>query len=88
MVKGINVDASEFMEGNKELYEPCVVARHHRAPFPTSDAESTHQMELIHMDLCGPMEVASLGGSRYIAIFLDDYSKLSVVQPLKYKSDA
>jgi hypothetical protein len=30
---------------------------------------------------------ASKGGSRYLATFLDDYSKLSVVQPLKKKSD-
>ena len=39
------------------------------------------------MDLCGPMPVTSRGGSRYIATFLDDYSKLSVVRPIARKSD-
>jgi hypothetical protein len=29
----------------------------------------------------------SKGGSRYLATFLDDYNKLSMVQPLKKKSD-
>jgi transposase InsO family protein len=33
------------------------------------------------------MPKASKGGSRYLATFLDDYSKLSVVQPLKKKSN-
>ncbi|GAQ92752.1 protein with reverse transcriptase [Klebsormidium nitens] len=33
------------------------------------------------------MPVASVGGSRYFAAFLDDYIKLSVVVPLKQKSE-
>jgi hypothetical protein len=33
------------------------------------------------------MPKASKGGSRYLATFLDDYNKLSVVQPLKKKND-
>jgi hypothetical protein len=33
------------------------------------------------------MPKASKGGSRYLTTFLDDYSKLSVVQPLKKKSN-
>jgi transposase InsO family protein len=33
------------------------------------------------------MPKASKGGSRYLATFLDDYSKLYVVQPLKKKSN-
>jgi hypothetical protein len=87
MVKGINVDAADFTYGNKEVCDPFVIAKHPRAPFPTSEAESSRQLELLHMDLCGPMKVVSLEGNRYIATFLDDYSKLSVVRPLEYKSD-
>jgi hypothetical protein len=33
------------------------------------------------------MPKASKGGNKYLATFLDDYSKLSVVQPLKKKSN-
>jgi hypothetical protein len=33
------------------------------------------------------MPVPSIGGSRYFATFLDDYSKLSVVVPMKQKSE-
>ncbi|GAQ93645.1 hypothetical protein KFL_017530010 [Klebsormidium nitens] len=34
-----------------------------------------------------PTPVASVGGRRYFATFLDDYSKLSVVVPMKQKSE-
>jgi hypothetical protein len=33
------------------------------------------------------MPVTSLGGSKYLATFLDDYSKLSIVRPITHKSD-
>lgn len=39
------------------------------------------------MDLCGPMPVPSLGGTRYIATFVDDYSKYSVVRCVEHKYD-
>jgi hypothetical protein len=38
------------------------------------------------MDVLGPLP-ESIGGSRYLATFLDDYSKLSVVRPIRYKSE-
>ena len=39
------------------------------------------------MDVCGPFQEASMGGSMYLATFVDDYSSLSVVCPIKAKSD-
>ena len=39
------------------------------------------------MDVCGPMQVPSHGAARYLATFIDDYSRLSHVVPLKAKSD-
>ena len=44
-------------------------------------------MELVHMDLCGPLPEPSLGGAKYVATFLDDYSKFSVVMPITSKAD-
>lgn len=42
----------------------------------------------MHADLCGPMLVESLGGSRYFLLFLDDYSRMCWVYFLKAKSEA
>ena len=39
------------------------------------------------MDVCGPLQEESTGGARYLATFIDDYSKLAHVEPLAQKSD-
>jgi hypothetical protein len=39
------------------------------------------------MDVCGPYQETSLGGAKYVATFLDDYSKFSVVRTVAAKSD-
>ena len=88
MVTGISVASAAFVERNKEPCEPCIMAKHHREPFPASESKSNRPLELLHMDLCGPLPFASLGGSKYVATFLDDYTKLSVVRTMAHKSDA
>lgn len=88
MVSGMKIDPQQLKESKHAVCGPCVQAKHQRAPFPESDSKSKECLELIHMDLCGPMPVESLGGARWMATFLDDYSKLSVVRMLKSKSDA
>ena len=87
MVEGLNVPAAAFEAAKRQVCEPCILAKQHREPFTTSEKESTKPLELVHMDLCGPFQVPSLGGSRYLATFLDDYSKLSVIRPIARKSE-
>ena len=31
--------------------------------------------ELIHFDICGPMEVSSIGGSKYLLLIVDEDSR-------------
>jgi hypothetical protein len=87
MVDGMGVQAVEFEAAGQHTCEPCVQAKLTRLPFPSSSSVSSRPMELIHMDVCGPVRETSLGGSRYFATFLDDYSKLSVVVPMATKAD-
>ncbi|GAQ93414.1 hypothetical protein KFL_015100010, partial [Klebsormidium nitens] len=88
-VRGVGVKAEAFREEKTVMCEPCIIGKHTRTPFPkeSDSKESTEPLELVHMDVWGPMPVTSKGGSRYLATFFDDYSKLSVVQPMKRKSD-
>ncbi|GKB05057.1 retrovirus-related pol polyprotein from transposon TNT 1-94 [Tanacetum coccineum] len=53
-------------------------------------AEDTNQekLYLLHMDLCGPMRVASINGKRYILVIVDDYSRFTWVRFLKIKDEA
>ncbi|GJT49154.1 retrovirus-related pol polyprotein from transposon TNT 1-94 [Tanacetum coccineum] len=34
------------------------------------------KLELLHMDLCRPMRVASINGKKYIRVIVDDYSRI------------
>ncbi|GAQ88504.1 hypothetical protein KFL_004340110 [Klebsormidium nitens] len=89
LVRGVGVKAEAFREKKPLVCEPCIMRKQTRESFPReSDSKgSTEPLELVHMDVCGPMPVASPGGCRWLATFLDDYTKLSVVQPLKKKSE-
>ncbi|GJW31743.1 retrovirus-related pol polyprotein from transposon TNT 1-94 [Tanacetum coccineum] len=53
-------------------------------------AEDTNQekLYLLHMDLCGPMRVASINGKRYILVIVNDYSRFTWVRFLKTKDVA
>ena len=36
---------------------------------------TTQPLQLIHMDLCGPMRVQSINGRKYVLVMVDDYSR-------------
>lgn len=46
------------------------------------------QDEVIHADLCGPMEVDSLGGAKYFLCFTCNFTRYRIVVFLKEKSEA
>ena len=57
-------------------------------PFRTvNHNQSTKKLELIHSDVCGPMQVDSVWGSRYFVTFVDDYSRCVAVYFVKHKSE-
>lgn len=58
-----------------------------RKPFPRSQTQSTGPGELIHADLCGPMEHLSIGKSKYFLLFKDDYSHYRSIYFLNSKSE-
>ncbi|KAL7600488.1 uncharacterized protein LOC128134121 [Lactuca sativa] len=45
-------------------------------------------LELLHIDLCGPSAIESIGRSKYILVTVDDFSRFTWVFFLKQKSDA
>jgi transposase InsO family protein len=86
LVTGINVPADDFKAAGTNVCEPCVKGKHARTPFSTSETgKASRPLELVHMDVCGPVTPQSRGGANYLATFLDDYSGLSVVKPLAHK---
>ncbi|GKC87952.1 retrovirus-related pol polyprotein from transposon TNT 1-94 [Tanacetum coccineum] len=46
---------------------------------PKSEDTNQEKLYLLHMDLCGPMRVASVNGKKYILVIVDDYSRFTWV---------
>ena len=80
---GVNFPDSE----NKLDCIPCVTGKLARQPFPLSESRSSKRLELVHADLCGPLEERSFSGSRYVLLLKDDYSRKMFGYFLATKSD-
>ena len=59
-----------------------------KSSFKSKTHTSKGILEIVHIDLCGPIEVQSYKGDKYIILLVDDYSRMMTVMFLKYKSDA
>nr|GEZ19182.1 retrovirus-related Pol polyprotein from transposon TNT 1-94 [Tanacetum cinerariifolium] len=55
---------------------------------PKSKDTNQEKLYLLHMDLCGPMCVASVNRKKYILVIVDDYSRFTWVKCLRSKDDA
>ena len=45
-------------------------------------------LKLLHIDICGPSAIESIGGNRYILVIVNDFSRFTWVYFLKPKSEA
>ncbi|CAM8982046.1 unnamed protein product [Rhodiola kirilowii] len=56
----------------------CQIGKQTKAPHPnTSQISTSRPLELIHMDLMGPMQVGSYGGKKYVLMCVDDYTRFT-----------
>lgn len=84
------VDGLDILSNEKpptESCEGCILGKMHRLPFPCEGNKATSIGDLVHSDICGPMQVSTPNGGKYFAIFKDDFSSWCVVHILKQKSD-
>nr|GEZ92143.1 retrovirus-related Pol polyprotein from transposon TNT 1-94 [Tanacetum cinerariifolium] len=66
-----------------------VCGKSKRASHPPKPVPNSRQrLYLLHMDLCGPMRIASINGKRYILVIVDDYSRYTWVLFLRSKDEA
>ena len=61
---------------NDHLCSACEVGKLKRAAYKTKSVMSyTKPLQLVHVELCGPISVQSLGGKKYILVLIDDFSR-------------
>ncbi|GJX71870.1 retrovirus-related pol polyprotein from transposon TNT 1-94 [Tanacetum coccineum] len=71
------------------LCSACAMGKSKKKPHkPKSEDTNQEKLYLLHMDLCGPMCVASVNGKKYILVIVDDYSRFTWVKCLRSKDEA
>nr|GEV98576.1 retrovirus-related Pol polyprotein from transposon TNT 1-94 [Tanacetum cinerariifolium] len=59
-----------------QLCSSCKLSKAKRSSFKSKVVPSLKgRLNLLHMDLCGPIRVASINGKKYILVIVDDYSR-------------
>ena len=63
----------------------CLFGKQHRVSFSRTSKLKDNILDMVYSDVCGPMEVETLGGSKYFVTFIDDASRKVWVYFLKRK---
>lgn len=75
------------IENLKCVCEICTIRKQARLTFQKGfSRRAKAPLELVHTDICAPLEPISLGGNQYFITFIDDYSRKLWVYMLKEKS--
>nr|GEV22859.1 retrovirus-related Pol polyprotein from transposon TNT 1-94 [Tanacetum cinerariifolium] len=65
----------KFKYHKEYLCPSCEQGKSKRASHPPKPVSNSRQrLHLLHMDLCGPMRIASINGKRFVLVIVDDYS--------------
>nr|GEV76799.1 hypothetical protein [Tanacetum cinerariifolium] len=66
----------------------CELGKAKRKSFQSKITPSSkRRLQLLHMDLCGPMRVVSINGKRYVLVIVDDYSRYTWTHFLRSKDE-
>ena len=61
----------------------------HRENFLDGKSYRAHtSLDIVHSDICGPMQMLYIGGFNYFLTFTDDYSRKAWVYFINHKYDA
>ncbi|GJW89230.1 retrovirus-related pol polyprotein from transposon TNT 1-94 [Tanacetum coccineum] len=66
----------------------CELGKAKRKSFHTKTTlSSKRRLQILHMDLCGPMRVESINGKKYVLVIVDDYSRYTWTHFLRSKDE-
>ncbi|GKB36210.1 retrovirus-related pol polyprotein from transposon TNT 1-94 [Tanacetum coccineum] len=59
----------------------------HKSFMIKTTPSSKRRLQLLHMDLCGPIRVESINGKKYVLVIVDDYSRYTWTHFLRSKDE-
>jgi hypothetical protein len=85
VVDGLSCNESKIQT---EIRQSCIYGKSQRLPFPKKSLNRANRnLDLVHNNVCGPMAVEFMGGSRYFMTRTDNHLRWSDVFCIKIKSD-
>nr|GEW59301.1 reverse transcriptase domain-containing protein [Tanacetum cinerariifolium] len=71
-----------------QLCSSCELSKEKRSSFKSKSVPSSKgRLNLLHVDLCGLMQVAIINGKKYILVIVDDYSRYTWTLFLRFKDE-
>ena len=64
----------ELQANHEGVCKGCAQGKNVKSPFPSSDSKAKGILDIVYLDMCGPMTATSLSGYVYYVSFIDDYS--------------
>jgi len=84
MVEGMSIQYGTTVG----VCDACMEGKQHRQQSHKPATRATQPLELIHSDLCGPIDPTSFGGAMYFILFIDDCTRYTYIYPLKRKTSS
>lgn len=82
----VNGISSNIVNENLGLCENCIEGKQCKLPFG-SRTKATRVLEIIHTDVCGPLNPISYDGSKYFVTFMDEFTHFVMVYCIKSKDE-
>ncbi|CAI7771437.1 unnamed protein product [Closterium sp. NIES-54] len=87
LVSGLPRSLPPLPSGPAPTCVPCVEGRQRAAPHSSEFPPTEAPLQTLHMDVWGPARVHGQGHERYFLLVVDDYSRYTMVFPLRSKGD-
>ncbi|KAI3678627.1 hypothetical protein L6452_37926 [Arctium lappa] len=86
--KKLVVGLPKISFSKEKLCASCEKGKLTKSSFKSKQCfSSTTPLQMLHMDLCGPVSTPILGGKSYILVIVDEFTRYTWVFFLRYKSD-
>jgi hypothetical protein len=81
------VEGLPMLKNEKVVCDGCALGKMRKDEFPSNpDKKKRDVLDLVHTDVCGPMQTRSLGYA-YFMLFIDDFTRYTWVSFLRRKSN-
>ena len=81
-------DLPKMKISKDKICDACQLGKQHKTSFKSINKVSTNRaLDLLHMDLFGPIDIPSLRGFRYAFVVVGDYTMYTWVMFLAHKNE-